>query len=81
VIDMSMGNPDEATPAHIVAKLIEVAQRSDVHQLFNVERHPASEALTQAALHMVGHTDSRCTRSRGRVLFSLSLEIDANRVS
>ncbi|WP_341678741.1 alanine transaminase [Niveibacterium sp. SC-1] len=31
VIDMSMGNPDGATPPHIVAKLAEVAQRPDTH--------------------------------------------------
>src|SRR5271155_1628619 len=31
VIDMSMGNPDGATPAHIVAKLIDAAQRPDTH--------------------------------------------------
>lgn len=31
IIDMSMGNPDGATPAHIVAKLVEVAQRGDTH--------------------------------------------------
>jgi alanine-synthesizing transaminase len=31
IIDMSMGNPDGATPAHIVAKLNEVALRSDTH--------------------------------------------------
>jgi alanine-synthesizing transaminase len=31
IIDMSMGNPDGATPAHIVAKLIDVAQRPDTH--------------------------------------------------
>jgi alanine-synthesizing transaminase len=31
IIDMSMGNPDGATPPHIVAKLTEVAQRSDTH--------------------------------------------------
>jgi alanine-synthesizing transaminase len=31
IIDMSMGNPDGATPPHIVAKLVEVAQRSDTH--------------------------------------------------
>lgn len=31
IIDMSMGNPDGATPAHIVAKLCEVAQRPDTH--------------------------------------------------
>jgi hypothetical protein len=29
VIDMSMGNPDEATPAHIVAKLINVGDTND----------------------------------------------------
>lgn len=31
IVDMSMGNPDGATPAHIVAKLVEVAQRPDTH--------------------------------------------------
>src|SRR6202158_6188695 len=31
IVDMSMGNPDGATPAHIVAKLIDVAQRPDTH--------------------------------------------------
>jgi alanine-synthesizing transaminase len=29
VIDMSMGNSDEATPAHIVAKLINVGDTND----------------------------------------------------
>jgi len=31
IIDMSMGNPDGATPAHVVAKLVEVAQRPETH--------------------------------------------------
>src|SRR6184192_1973296 len=31
IIDMSMGNPDGATPPHIVAKLTETAQRPDTH--------------------------------------------------
>ncbi len=31
IIDLSMGNPDGATPPHIVAKLVEVAQRTDTH--------------------------------------------------
>ena len=31
IVDMSMGNPDGATPAHIVAKLTEVAHRPDTH--------------------------------------------------
>ncbi len=31
IIDMSMGNPDGATPAHIVAKLNEAALRPDTH--------------------------------------------------
>jgi alanine-synthesizing transaminase len=31
VVDFSMGNPDGATPPHIVAKLVEVAQREDTH--------------------------------------------------
>src|SRR6266436_6673416 len=31
VIDMSMGNPDGPTPRHIVAKLVEAAQRAATH--------------------------------------------------
>ena len=31
IIDMSMGNPDGATPAHIVEKLVEAATRPDTH--------------------------------------------------
>src|SRR4051812_15303104 len=31
IIDMSMGNPDGATPEHIVRKLTEAAQRPDTH--------------------------------------------------
>lgn len=31
IIDMSMGNPDGPTPPHIVAKLVEAAQRHDTH--------------------------------------------------
>src|SRR5512140_3410327 len=31
IIDMSMGNPDGATPKHIVDKLVEAAQRTDTH--------------------------------------------------
>ncbi|MDH5600744.1 MAG: aminotransferase class I/II-fold pyridoxal phosphate-dependent enzyme, partial [Gammaproteobacteria bacterium] len=32
IIDFGMGNPDQATPQHIVDKLIEVAQRPDTHR-------------------------------------------------
>ena len=31
IIDFSMGNPDGATPPHIVDKLVQVAQREDTH--------------------------------------------------
>ena len=31
IIDFSMGNPDGATPPHIVEKLCQVAQRDDTH--------------------------------------------------
>jgi len=31
IIDFSMGNPDGATPPHIVDKLVQVAQRGDTH--------------------------------------------------
>jgi len=32
IIDFGMGNPDQPTPAHIVDKLVEAAQRSDTHR-------------------------------------------------
>jgi alanine-synthesizing transaminase len=32
IIDFGMGNPDQATPSHIVDKLIEVVERSDTHR-------------------------------------------------
>lgn len=32
VIDFGMGNPDQPTPPHIVAKLIETVQRGDTHR-------------------------------------------------
>ncbi len=32
IIDFGMGNPDGATPPHIVAKMIEAAQRPDTHR-------------------------------------------------
>jgi alanine-synthesizing transaminase len=37
IIDFGMGNPDQPPPAHIVQKLIEVAQRDDVHR-YSVSR-------------------------------------------
>ncbi|MCF8007307.1 MAG: alanine transaminase [Methylovulum sp.] len=32
IIDFGMGNPDQATPKHIVDKMIEAAQRDDTHR-------------------------------------------------
>ncbi|WP_419630743.1 aminotransferase class I/II-fold pyridoxal phosphate-dependent enzyme, partial [Thiolapillus sp.] len=32
IIDFGMGNPDQATPQHIVDKLCEAAQRKDTHR-------------------------------------------------
>jgi alanine-synthesizing transaminase len=32
IIDLSMGNPDQPTPQHIVDKLVESAQRGDTHR-------------------------------------------------
>jgi len=32
IIDFGMGNPDQATPDHIVDKLVEAAQRKDTHR-------------------------------------------------
>jgi len=32
IIDFGMGNPDQATPQHIVDKLVEAAQRGDTHR-------------------------------------------------
>ena len=37
IIDFSMGNPDGATPKHIVDKLIETVQRPDTHR-YSVSR-------------------------------------------
>ncbi len=39
IIDFGMGNPDQPTPPHIVAKLVEAAQRQDTH------RYSASQGL------------------------------------
>ena len=32
IVDFGMGNPDQATPTHIVEKLVETVQRSDTHR-------------------------------------------------
>ena len=32
IIDFGMGNPDQPTPAHIVAKLVEASQRNNTHR-------------------------------------------------
>ena len=32
IVDFGMGNPDQPTPAHIVDKLVEAAQRNDTHR-------------------------------------------------
>ena len=32
IIDFGMGNPDQPTPQHIVAKLVETVQRGDTHR-------------------------------------------------
>ena len=32
IIDFGMGNPDQPTPAHIVDKMVETAQRADTHR-------------------------------------------------
>ena len=37
IIDVGMGNPDQPTPPHIVAKLVEAAQRTDTHR-YSVSR-------------------------------------------
>jgi len=37
IIDFGMGNPDQPAPKHVVDKLIEVAQRDDVHR-YSVSR-------------------------------------------
>jgi alanine-synthesizing transaminase len=37
IIDFGMGNPDQPTPKHIVAKLVEAAQRPDTHR-YSVSR-------------------------------------------
>jgi alanine-synthesizing transaminase len=42
IIDLSMGNPDGATPPHIVEKLVQVAQREDTHGYSTSQGHSAS---------------------------------------
>ncbi len=37
IIDFGMGNPDQPTPPHIVAKLVETVQRNDTHR-YSVSR-------------------------------------------
>lgn len=37
IIDFGMGNPDQATPQHIIDKLVEAAQRRDTHR-YSVSR-------------------------------------------
>ena len=32
IIDFGMGNPDQPTPKHIVAKMVEAAERDDTHR-------------------------------------------------
>ena len=48
IIDFGMGNPDQPTPAHIVEKLIEAAQRPDTHR-YSLSRgiSPLRNAITQ----------------------------------
>ena len=63
IIDFGMGNPDEATPPHIVAKLIEAAAKAPNHR-YSVSRgvyklQAGDRRLVQAALR-------RRTRSRLR---------------
>ena len=41
IIDLGMGNPDQATPPHIVAKLVEAAQKGTNH------RYSASKGITK----------------------------------
>ena len=45
IVDMSMGNPDGATPQHIVDKLVEVSQRPDTHG-YSASGHPAAAAIS-----------------------------------
>ncbi len=39
IIDMSMGNPDGPTPAHIVEKLVEVARKEHTPWVFGLKGH------------------------------------------
>ena len=38
IIDLSMGNPDQPTPEHIVKKLAETAERGDTHRYSQSKR-------------------------------------------
>jgi len=52
IIDFGMGNPDQPTPAHIVDKLTEVAQRKDTHRYSNSKGIPR---LRQAICNWYQH--------------------------
>ena len=37
IVDFGMGNPDQPPPRHVIEKLVEVAEREDVHR-YSVSR-------------------------------------------
>lgn len=53
IIDFGMGNPDQPTPGHIVAKLVEAAQRGDTH------RYSVSKGIPRLRKAIVGWYQSR----------------------
>ena len=63
IIDFGMGNPDGATPQHIVDKLIEAAQQQTTHRYSLSKGIPR---LRQGDLHLVPDALRRRFRSRVR---------------
>ncbi|MFZ5622101.1 MAG: alanine transaminase [Pseudomonadota bacterium] len=53
IIDFGMGNPDQPTPGHIVAKLVEAAQRGDTH------RYSVSKGIPRLRKAIAGWYQSR----------------------
>ncbi len=47
IIDFSMGNPDGATPPHIVEKLVQVAQREDTTKWILIQKLKPSLPLAR----------------------------------
>src|SRR5271170_193246 len=62
IIDFGMGNPDGATPKHIVDKLIEAAQRTATHRYSLSRGIPRLRKANNDVSQYVGRPQSACLR-------------------